>query len=309
MTGPATGPDFGPAGEASTKTLGILIGAALILATAAHDARATKWPKSPAAGDVIQDCDECPEMVVVPAGSFRMGSPPSEEGRFDNEGPMRRVTISEPFAVGKYEVTFAEWDACVSAGGCKGRKPDDEGWGRGARPVINVSWGDAWSYALWLSRRTGKEYRLLSEAEWEYAARAGTSTRYSFRGQDFSARRKLRPNRRKNFTGRVVQAERLRFVRHARERVGVGGGLLERRLYGRAVGWERVGERGLRPAGPARRFLVLPAQGPALGVPLLARLRAPVRRHRLPRGPDARPLSLHRLTSGGPGGQSPLVDH
>ena len=180
MTGPATGPDFGPAGEASTKTLGILIGAALILATAAHDARATKWPKSPAAGDVIQDCDECPEMVVVPAGSFRMGSPPSEEGRFDNEGPMRRVTISEPFAVGKYEVTFAEWDACVSAGGCKGRKPDDEGWGRGARPVINVSWGDAWSYALWLSRRTGKEYRLLSEAEWEYAARAGTSTRYSF---------------------------------------------------------------------------------------------------------------------------------
>jgi formylglycine-generating enzyme required for sulfatase activity len=81
--------------------------------------------------------------------------------------------------VGKFEVTFQEWDACVAAGGCAHR-PDDQGWGRGRRPVINVSWYDAKEYAGWLSRKTGKTYRLLSEAEWEYAARAGTTTRYAF---------------------------------------------------------------------------------------------------------------------------------
>ena len=131
-------------------------------------------------GTKFRDCPECPEMVVVPAGSFRMGSPESEEGRDDDEGPMRRVTISEPFAVGKYEVTFSEWDACVSAGGCEGRRPDDRGWGRGDRPVINVNGRHAQAYVAWLSERTGKRYRLLSESEWEYAARAGTTTRYSW---------------------------------------------------------------------------------------------------------------------------------
>ena len=129
------------------------------------------------AGSVFRDCAECPEMVVVPAGSFRMGSPSSEEGRDRDEGPRRRVTISEPFAVGKYEVTSSEWDACLSAGGCRGYRPDGF---RGNHPVVNVNWKDARRYVLWLSERTGKSYYLLSESEWEYAARAGTTTRYSW---------------------------------------------------------------------------------------------------------------------------------
>ena len=129
-------------------------------------------------GDTFRDCPGCPEMVVVPAGSFLMGSPESEEGRWDDEGPVHEVTIARPFAVGVYEVTFGEWDACVSGGGCGGYRPDDQGWGRGRRPVVNVSWEDAQAYVRWLSGRTGEAYRLLSEAEWEYVARAGTTTRY-----------------------------------------------------------------------------------------------------------------------------------
>jgi formylglycine-generating enzyme required for sulfatase activity len=116
-------------------------------------------------------------MVVGPAGSFDMGSPENESERNRDEGPRHKVGIAHPFAVGKFEVTFDEWDACVAAGGCD-HKPADEGWGRGMRPVIDVSWEDAQAYADWLSKKTGKDYRLLSEAEWEYAARAGTTTRY-----------------------------------------------------------------------------------------------------------------------------------
>ena len=126
-------------------------------------------------GRRIQDCPECPELVVVPAGSFRMGSPSGEEGRLNREGPVHRVRIAEPFAAGVYEVTFAEWDACRRGGGCT-HDPDDRGWGRGTRPVINVSWNDARQYVRWLAGRTGKGYRLLSESEWEYVARAGTRT-------------------------------------------------------------------------------------------------------------------------------------
>lgn len=130
-------------------------------------------------GRVFRDCDGCPEMVVVPAGSFTMGSPATEEGRSEDEGPQREVTIGNAFAVGKHEVTFAEWEACVAGGGCtSNRSPSDQGWGKGTRPVINVSWHDAHEYVLWLSVKTGKTYRLLSEAEWEYAARAGTTTAY-----------------------------------------------------------------------------------------------------------------------------------
>ena len=125
-------------------------------------------------GARLRDCEACPELVVVPSGSFTMGSPETEWGRFNNEGPQRRVTIAEPFAVGVYEVTFGEWDACVSEGGCNGYQPNGEGWGRGVYPVINVSWDDARAYVQWLSQRTGKRYRLLSESEWEYVARAGT---------------------------------------------------------------------------------------------------------------------------------------
>ena len=126
-------------------------------------------------GERIRDCSACPEMVVVPAGSFLMGSPPGENGRNDDEGPQHRVEIGEAFAVGVYEVTFQEWDACVNGGYCNGYRPDDEGWGRGSRPVINVSWKDAQAYVRWLSRETGERYRLLSEAEWEYVARARTT--------------------------------------------------------------------------------------------------------------------------------------
>jgi formylglycine-generating enzyme required for sulfatase activity len=126
-------------------------------------------------GRVFRDCpDVCPEMVVLPDGEFTMGS-----NHYNSESPPHRVTIRPPFAMGKFEVTFAEWDACAAEGGCK-HWPGDQRWGRGRRPVINVSWHDAKGYTAWLSRKTGKTYRLLSEAEWEYAARAGTSSRYAF---------------------------------------------------------------------------------------------------------------------------------
>lgn len=128
------------------------------------------------AGEVFKDCAECPEMVTVPAGSFLMGSPVDEVRRVDNEGPQHRVRIGQPFAIGRFEVTFAEWDACAADGGCTAYTPSDEGWGRGSRPVINVSWDDAQAYVAWLSERTGHAYRLPSEAEWEYAARAGSLT-------------------------------------------------------------------------------------------------------------------------------------
>jgi formylglycine-generating enzyme required for sulfatase activity len=117
-------------------------------------------------------------MVVIPAGEFTMGSPPSEQHRGDE--PQHRVTIATPFAVSKFEITFDEWDACVKDGGCGGYRPDDQNWGRGKRPVINISWENAKSYVSWLSRNTGKPYRLLSESEWEYAARAGTTTPFSY---------------------------------------------------------------------------------------------------------------------------------
>ena len=126
-------------------------------------------------GRIFRDCDQCPEMVVVPAGRFRMGD--LSGGGNSDERPVHDVTIAAPFAVGRYEVTLAEWDACVAAGGCTHR-PDDEGWGLGTRPAINVSWDDAQEYVRWLSRETGKSYRLLSEAEWEYVARAGSATKY-----------------------------------------------------------------------------------------------------------------------------------
>ena len=127
-------------------------------------------------GLVFRDCRMCPLLVVVPDGRFVMGSPESEGRRWPDEGPQHWVWIGSPFAVGVYEVTFSEWDECVAVGGCNRWVPGDEGWGRGSRPVINVSWEDAQAYVEWLSRQTGEQYRLLSEAEWEWVARAGTST-------------------------------------------------------------------------------------------------------------------------------------
>ena len=148
---------------------------AVILAAAIAAFPAAVEAQNP--GDTFRDCGDCPEMVVVPSGSFMMGSPSGEEGRDDDEGPRHRVAIRKAFAVGVFEVTFREWDACVSDGGCGGYRPDDE-WGRYEHPVIRVSWDDARSYVEWLSGKTGKQYRMLSESEWEYAARAGTETAF-----------------------------------------------------------------------------------------------------------------------------------
>jgi formylglycine-generating enzyme required for sulfatase activity len=130
-------------------------------------------------GDSFRECaatTDCPKMIIIPAGEFTMGSPGTEQGRFDNEGPQHKVTIAKRFAVSKFDVTFADWDACFAVGGCP--QVSDSGFGRGTRPVINVSWDGARKYVAWLSKMTGQPYRLLTEAEWEYAARAGTTTAY-----------------------------------------------------------------------------------------------------------------------------------
>ena len=123
-------------------------------------------------------------MVVVPAGNFMMGS---NDGAVQ-ERPVHNVVIAKPFAIGKFEVTFAEWDACAAAGSCQ-RRPEDQGWGRGLQPVINVSWDEVVKEFLpWLSRTSGKTYRLLSEAEFEYAARAGSGAKYAW-GDDIGRNR------------------------------------------------------------------------------------------------------------------------
>ena len=129
-------------------------------------------------GAIFQDAPFAPEMVVVTPGRFMMGSPEGEERwqAYDgSEGPRHEVAIDYRLAVGRFPVTFAEWDLATELGG-PDHRPNDQGWGRGQRPVINVSWDDAIAYCSWLQKMTGQQYRLLSEAEWEYVCRAGTET-------------------------------------------------------------------------------------------------------------------------------------
>jgi formylglycine-generating enzyme required for sulfatase activity len=152
-------------------------------------------PTGPASA--FQDCAEgsadCPVMIVLPAGAFMMGTGPDHhldaEDTRPSEQPQHRVSIRR-FAVSRNDITFADWQACVNAGGCHNTPhPDDSHWGHGARPVINVSWIDAQEYAAWLTLMTGRHYRLLSESEWEYAARGVTtadalSTRFNWGDSD-----------------------------------------------------------------------------------------------------------------------------
>ncbi len=134
----------------------------------------------------FRECSRCPEMVIIPRGEFLMGSPDFTKERIGSddarrpEGPQHKVTIPANFAVSKFEVTFDEWKACVDARVCV--NVSDDRWGRGSRPVINISWGEARQYAKWMSERIGKPgtYRLLTEAEWEYAARANNTANYSW---------------------------------------------------------------------------------------------------------------------------------
>ncbi|MFZ1415770.1 MAG: formylglycine-generating enzyme family protein [Defluviicoccus sp.] len=159
-----------------------------------------KAPPRIADFSVFRDVDApwCPEMVVIPAGEFLMGSPEKEEGRFDDEEPQHKVTIGTPFAIGRYPVTVGEYRKFVEATGHRhegglrvwtgsewkedaSKSWQDPGFAQTDRnPVVGVNWRDAVAYCEWLAKETGKPYRLPSEAEWEYAARAGTTTRYSW---------------------------------------------------------------------------------------------------------------------------------
>lgn len=127
--------------------------------------------------DPLRSGGNGPEMTVIPAGSFRMGCVSGNACK-ETEHPVRSVTIAMPFSMSKHEVTFDDFDRFVKATGR--RRPDDAGWGRARRPVINVSWRDASDYVSWLSTETGRPYRLPTEAEWEYAARAGADTAYAW---------------------------------------------------------------------------------------------------------------------------------
>ena len=275
----------------------------------ADEARRRLKGLSVVVGRRFRDCPECPELVVVAAGTYEMGSPLGEEGRRDNEGPVHRVEIGEPFAVGVYEVTVGEFGQFVeetrhSAEGCgiwgdTWKKIPGWSWRRPGfdqserHPAACVNWEDAQAFARWLSRKTGKGYRLLSESEWEYVARGGTRTPWYWGGSEvdqcrhgngadetlergfgeaFTMSRESADALKKTLAswslascddghvhaspGGNVQDERIRVVRRNRERMGVGGGLLAQRLQRSALGRECVdNRRGLLLAGDSRRLV------------------------------------------------------
>ena len=174
-------------------TVGLIALTGVAATAEAQTASARKPPAAAKPGQAFKQCRNCPEMVVVPAGSFAMGSPAGEPERRENE-PQVRVTFTRPFAIARTEVTWDQWEACVRDRWCDGPgvetalRTNEDGtpnkafvdWGRGARPVVGVSWFDAQHFVGWLNWKTGEDdaYRLPSEAEWEYAARAGTTTPY-----------------------------------------------------------------------------------------------------------------------------------
>ncbi|MEL7485612.1 MAG: SUMF1/EgtB/PvdO family nonheme iron enzyme [Pseudomonadota bacterium] len=139
-------------------------------------------------GVYFRDCLDCPDMAEIDGGVFVMGTPLDETSRAPDEFAPRSVSIDYRYALSAREITFKQWDACVADGGCNGYRARDPGWGRGDRPVVNVSLEDARAFASWLSAKTGAAYRLPNEAEWEFAARAGAATPFSF-GLELSTRR------------------------------------------------------------------------------------------------------------------------
>ena len=178
--------------------------------------------------DPLRSGGHGPEMVIVPAGQFLMGDL-SGDG-LSRERPVHEVTIGHSFAVGKYETTFEDYQRFLGSS----EPPGDEGWGRGNRPVINVSWTEAMAYVSWLSAQTGQHYRLPSEAEWEYAARAGTTTAFSW-GDDVGEKPRQLRQLRQPALGRqaicargLVSGQPMGPVRHARQHLGMGARLLER---------------------------------------------------------------------------------
>ena len=199
-----------------------------------------------------------PEMVSIPGGTFRMGDVSGVGSSV--ESPVHSVTV-QAFRLGKYEVTFTQWDACVADGGCGGRRLGDSGWGRGNRPVMNVSWDDIQLFINWLNSRTGGNFRLPSEAEWEYAVRAGSTTKYSWGNSIGSNRANCdgcgsRWDNQQTAPVGSFSCQCLGIARPARQRGGVGGGLLERQLCGRPDRWSRLDARGLQPARESGWFLV-----------------------------------------------------